>query len=315
MTISWVIGCNGLLGAAICRELSANGLAVFTPENRFDWSDLQLLSLQLSSAVKAFANFGKGNDSWQIYWAAGVGNMGSTAEDLATETYALSIVLSLIEQETSLINTNGSIVLASSAGALYAGISKTVINENTAISPTTAYAFEKFKQEGILNRFVEKNIGVTGFVARISTLYGSGQAYGKRQGLIAEFARRILRNQPIQIYVPFDTIRDYINVSDAAKVICYNLFSIHAKSGFFTKIIASEQPTTIAEIISTFKKVSPRVPRIVTSANKLSNVYSRSIQFKSINHFNAGPINRTSLVIGIANVMTSERSAYISPRF
>lgn len=41
-------------------------------------------------------------------------------------------------------------------------------------------------------------------IARISMFYGPGQAKDKQQGLLAHIARCILRNQPIQIYVPYD---------------------------------------------------------------------------------------------------------------
>ena len=147
-------------------------------------------------------------------------------------------------------------------------------------------------------------------LSRISTLYGPGQAKGKQQGLLVQFARRILRNQPIQIYVPFDTIRDYIFVDDAAAIIVASLRAIGEKPGVFTKIIASEQPTTIAEIFSIYKRIARRTPRIVTSASKLSIIYTRRIQFHSI----AVPINeqlsRTSLLVGIAQVMAAERSAF-----
>jgi UDP-glucose 4-epimerase len=123
-----------------------------------------------------------------------------------------------------------------------------------------------------------------------------------------------LRNQPIQIYVPLDTIRDYITAGDAAAAIIATMRAISEKSGVFTKIIASEQPTTIAEIISIYRRIARRTPKIVTSVSKLSSIYTRRIQFHSI----AIPVNeqisRTSLLVGIAQVMAAEMSAFARSR-
>jgi UDP-glucose 4-epimerase len=287
---------------------------LFIPSQRFRWDSESELTVQLAASVKAFAAIVDDEKRWQIYWAAGVGTMSSTVLELAIETRVLSILLNLVESEPALIATNGCFAFASSAGAIYAGTTDEIISENTPVAPTTAYAHEKLKQEEIVKAFAISNSRVTALLSRISTLYGPGQAKGKQQGLLAQIARRILRNQPIQIYVPFDTIRDYIFVDDAASLIVSSLRSIDKNPGIFTKIIASELPTTIAVIISIYKRIARRTPRIVTSANKLSKVYTRRIQFHSI----AIPINeqipRTSLLVGIAQVIAAERSAFARSR-
>ena len=247
MTVVWVIGGNGLLGAALQRVLSRRGICLFIPAECFNWGSEPELNVQLQMAVKAFASFA-GDNKWQIYWAAGVGGMSSTEAELATETQTLSTVLNLVESEPGLMVADGSFVFSSSAGAIYAGATDDIISENTSVAPTTVYAEEKLKQENLVSTFTLNNDRVTALLARISTLYGPGQATGKPQGLLAHIARCILRNQPVHIYVPFDTIRDYITADDAAATMVATLYAIGEKSGVFTKIIASEKPTTIAEI-------------------------------------------------------------------
>jgi len=235
--------------------------------------------------------------------------MGSTASVLAVETRTLSKVLDLVESDPGLTAEKGCLALSSSAGAIYAGATDDVITENTPVAPTTAYAHEKLKQENLITSYALKNNGVAALLARISTLYGPGQTTGKQQGLLAHIARSILRNQSIHIYLPFDTIRDYIAADDAATAIVVTLHVIGGKQGVFSKIIASESPTTIAEIISIFRKISRRRPSVVASASRLSSIYTRRIQFRSI----VEPINkhvpRTSLLVGVAQVLAAERSA------
>jgi len=310
MKAVWVIGCNGLLGSALQRNLRRKNIKLFHPCERFYWHDIARLNQQLKQAVDDFSDFIDSGDKWQIYWAAGIGTMNSTEAELATETQTLSTVLELISTKKNLTSNHGALAFSSSAGALYAGATADIITEATSVAPTTDYAREKLKQEKLITTFADKNTGVTTLLARISTLYGAGQAKGKRQGLLAHIARCIIKNQPVHIYVPFDTIRDYITADDAAHKIVSSIFSLNDKSGTYTKIIASEKPTTIAEIVSVFKRITRRRPSIVSSANRLSELYTKRIQFKSINI----PINestlKTSLIIGISDVMSAERRAF-----
>ena len=208
----------------------------------------------------------------------------------------------------------GTITLASSAGGIYAGSSDEVVTENSAPAPTTEYADEKIKQECLLRSFVRASDRVHALIARISTLYGAGQARGKPQGLLGYLARHVVRNQPVEIYVPYDTIRDYIDADDAAASIVASARASDRISGVTVKIISSETPATIAEILSIFKRISRRPPRIVRTANKLSAVYSRRVQFKSV----VPPIRTRSLAkqlpVGIAQLMAAERLAFMSAR-
>jgi UDP-glucose 4-epimerase len=123
-------------------------------------------------------------------------------------------------------------------------------------------------------------------------------------------ARSILRNQPIQIYVPYDTIRDYIAADDAAAAIVAASRTTRGKSRVGLKIIASEQPVTIAEIVSIFRRIARRAPRIVTSASQLSGLYSRRVQFRSIDSAQGARPPGKGLAVGIAELMSAERAAF-----
>jgi len=310
MTAVWIVGSSGLLGSALKRVHKRRDEKIFTPTERFQWSNETELHAQLESAVKEFASFAGKGDAWEIYWAAGIGTMASTEAELATETRTLATLLRLIELESGLIATTGSIAFSSSAGAIYAGARDDIISENTEVAPTTDYAKEKLRQENLLTDFTKGKSNISILLARISTLYGPGQANGKRQGLLAHIARCILRNQFVHIYVPLDTIRDYITADDAASMMAAALFSIRGGSGVFTKIIASEKATTIAEIVSVFNRVARRRPRIVASASKLSSLYSRRIQFQSIAVPIKEQVSKTSLLVGVAQVLTAERTSF-----
>jgi UDP-glucose 4-epimerase len=311
VTIAWVVGSSGLLGAALCRALREAGTELFSPDARFTWNDPDRLLPQMQAAVRAFAERSLAEGPWEIHWAAGVGTMGSTAAQLSPETRALTLFLELLQAQTRLMGGAGTIMFASSAGAIYAGTSDEIITEHTTPAPTTAYALEKLQQEELLRNFVARNPVTSAFIARISTVYGPGQASAKKQGLLGYMARCIIRNQAIHIYVPYDTIRDYIDADDAASTIVGTLRARGGGVPVRMKIIASEYPATIAEIISIFRRLSRRTPLVVRSANKMSALYTRRVRFRSIepSSYTRPPGKR--LPVGISQVMKAEHLAYI----
>ena len=310
MTVAWVLGSTGLLGSALCRQLREQATPLFFPAARLHWDQEAELTSQLAAAVQAFSARTGAEERWEVYWAAGVGTMSSSPSDLSLETRTLALLLQLIESDPVLTVMPGALAFSSSAGAIYAGSRAEIISETTSPAPTTAYAQEKLKQEGLVRLFVLACENTTALLARISTIYGPGQSEGKQQGLFAHIARCIVRNRPIQIYVPFDTIRDYITADDAAAAMVTALRAISDRPHVLTKIVASERPTTIAEIVSIFKRITRRAPRVVTSASRLSSLYSRRVQFRSVELPGCVPRSKTSLLIGIAQVMAAERAAF-----
>ena len=315
MTTAWVVGCGGLLGTALCRVLRGRGTKLYFPDGRFSWTNASEFAPQLEAAVRGFAAGVGTTERWEVYWAAGVGTMGSSNSDLEVETRFLALLLQLVESDSRLMSVPGAIAFASSAGAIYAGSSDYIISEETPIAPTTAYGRAKLQQENLLRNFAQKNGRTAVSIARLSTLYGPGQSLGKQQGLLAHIARCMLRNRPVQVYVPLDTIRDYIAADDAAVAIVAVSRVTAEERGVLTKIIASEEATTIAEIISAFRRVARRAPRVVTSASKLTGIYSRRVQFRSVVAPTLPRSPRTSLLVGISQVMAAEHREFVrSPR-
>lgn len=314
MTISWVIGSSGLLGSALVRQLRSAGVEVFTHAEGFQWRSPGQLRHQFEQAMRDFGARARSSERWEIYWAAGIGTMLSTADDMEREAEIISRFLHTLGGNRDLTIVPGVLAFASSAGAIYAGSTDYVVSEGSAPAPTTRYACAKLEQE----RMFAHVAGALGHCAilnaRLSTLYGPGQAYGKRQGLIAHIARCVITNDPIHIYVPFDTIRDYITADDAAQSVTGGVWQLHGSRGAALRIVASERPTTIAQILAAFKKLARRPPRIVTSASPVAASYSRRIQFRSIHSSPDERSRRRNLMVGIADLLATERTVYASRR-
>lgn len=309
MTVAWIIGCGGLLGSALRRVLRQRGTALFCPRERFCWHDESAVLRQLETATDHFASAVAAADGWELYWAAGRGTMGSPAEALLAETRWFEALLALVSFRPELADKNGGLAFASSAGAIYAGSSDDVIDEYTPIAPTTPYAQAKLIQEQMAGEIASSRIPV--LLARISTLYGSGQAQTKRQGLIAHMARSIVRNRPIHIYVPLDTMRDYIVADDAAADMVAALRLGGREQSCTIKIVAAEESKTIAQIAGAFRIASGRSPRIVTGASQLAGVYSRCIRFKSRIAPLHGKCPPNNLLVGVAATLAHEYAQYI----
>jgi UDP-glucose 4-epimerase len=307
MKLIWVLGKGGLLGSAIYDSLLREEQIIYSPKEKFNWTDESGILCQIEKSVDEFANSLIDGQHWHIYWAAGVGTMHSTVPELLLETKIISRLTKLIHSNKILNSARGCLNFASSAGAVYAGSDELILNETSSVSPMNAYGFEKVKQEELLMDFGRENPGIGIIISRLSTLYGPGQAFGKGQGLIAEIARRILKNQHASIYVPFDTIRDYIYSFDAAKAMIETSNLLSEELGQTIKIIASESPTTIAEIISIFKNISKRTPRIILSDSYKRNAYNRKVILKSIHQPLKFNFAKTSLLIGISNVYSFEK--------
>jgi UDP-glucose 4-epimerase len=236
--------------------------------------------------------------------------MASDAASLQQESRALDLLLERLTAEPGLRATPGCLVLASSAGAIYARSRADFISEASPIAPGSAYADHKLEHEAKLRRVVEAQPRWTALLARYSTLYGPGQSRDKAQGLITQFARRIVANEVVHVYVPLDTIRDYLFVDDAAVRTLAAVGDLRTRPGeVVTKIIAAEQATTIAQLIGVFRRVSRRPVRLVTSVNKLSPLYTRCIRFRSDEPAGQPHAASRSLHIGIHQVLEAERVA------
>ncbi len=306
MQPAWVIGQGGLLGSALRRVLHDLGMPTFTPPSRFEWLQPAVLTAQIQDSVQQFAAMLQTGQPWTIYWAAGQGNMRCSAEDLLPESNALDALLCAIDASPALQKSAGVLTLASSAGAIYANSTDEVISESSLPAANTPYAQAKLQQEQRLLRWAEDQPGRRVVMARLSTLYGPGQARGKQQGLISHLARQMLRQQPIHIFVPLGTLRDYIYADDAARTMIHLANNPEAVAD--CHIVASQRPCSIAEIVATFTRLTRRAPRIITSVAAVTSLYRPQMIFRSQYRTHLGPLSPTPLAVGVHRVLQSEVS-------
>jgi UDP-glucose 4-epimerase len=317
-TLAWVIGRGGLLGsraeALIPHELS--GATCWIPDPpKFSWEDPTRLSKELDRATESFAGeVRRGDSSWVVLWCAGAGGIGTPTQAFETESTALRQLVdrlgaSLADPEPA---RQGLFLLSSSAGGVYGDNPEVPLTEDSRCSPISDYGRNKLGQEEFVLGWAGSRPNVSCLVARLSNLYGPGQNLARPQGLIAQLSRSIVHRQPVHIYVPLDTLRDYLFVDDAARHLLRILGRLHETlpSGRLVKIFAAGQSISIAGIIGIFARISKRPPRIVCMPHARHRQQPLRLQFRSRRALDEGAPPMTDLTAGIHAVVQHHLALY-----
>ncbi|WP_159501792.1 NAD-dependent epimerase/dehydratase family protein [Microbacterium sp. 18062] len=206
----WIIG-RGLLGSAVAET---RGDLVFGAA--VTWDDPDTAVEDLRRGLDAFMSTDA--ESWEIYWCAGKGVTSTPRALLEAEAGVFDAFVASLESLPLEQGSRTRVFLASSVGGAYAGSADAPFTELSAPQPSSAYGEVKLRMESALLGACATN-GLSAFVARITNLYGPGQDLGKGQGLISVIVESYVTGRPVSIYVPLDTLRDYIYVDDCARII------------------------------------------------------------------------------------------------
>jgi UDP-glucose 4-epimerase len=130
---------------------------------------------------------------------------------------------------------------------VYAGSHDPPFTAGSVPLPTSAYGnLTLNKERALIFNFANRG-HITTVIGRISNLYGPGQNLGKLQGLISHLILAALTKKTMNVFVPLDTIRDFVFVNDAAHVI-NTLTTMDSPPEI--AVIASGEPKSLATVIS-----------------------------------------------------------------
>ncbi|MDF2444171.1 MAG: UDP-glucose 4-epimerase [Subtercola sp.] len=304
MTLTtWIVGSGGLLGRALTTAASARSGWRIVPSPPLDWSDRR--SVDDAGAALLGSWFGaladghageNGPDTWCVIWAAGAGVIGTSREQFKAELAQFEDVLGLVEAAASAhgVGSCGSVFLASSAGGLYGGSAAPPYTEQTVPVPLSPYGETKLAMERALDAFHERS-GIPVLKGRIANLYGPGQKLSKMQGLISVLAKAQFSPTPASIFVPLDTVRDYIFVDDCAQLILdalERLVALGDGSGSgpgaaparlnITKILASGEAVTVGALIGHFQSLTRRKPHIMLGSSPTISMQALDLRLRSV---------------------------------
>jgi UDP-glucose 4-epimerase len=297
-----------LLGKSVELEMARRG-PVWHPLSRFNWTDLPALRDEIRDACSAFAKTVNGS-RWQVLWCAGAGVIGTSDDQLRQETAVLKRVLQSLGSEIQRGRLGrGTFFLASSAGGLYAGATGPPFTEETDPSPVSPYGWNKLEQESVVQQW-SSELGIPLLTGRISNLYGPGQNFLKSQGLITQVCLRTLTRQPLVLYVPLDTIRDYLYADDAAKMIADGIErSVSEAPGLdvsppsVVKILASHQAVTIGNVLAEARRVMKRAVSVVLADSIRARHQAPDLRLKSVIWSTLDRRPKVTLGVGIQGVV------------
>lgn len=268
--LTWVVGRGGLLGSAMSRAMCPTFI-----EHKVPWQNHDVAAGVLDSDLERFIQTAR-NDDWSVIWAAGSGVIGSTADTLAAETRIMSHLVTRLRDSRP--DGRGAFFLSSSAGGIYAGSSHPPFNESTAPGPLSPYGETKLAQEEILRTTLEGRLPLV--IGRFSNLAGPGQNLAKPQGLVSQLCRAAVTRQSLNLFVPMETLRDYLYVDDGAAMVRTLVDNaVHQQpSTPVLRNIASQRPVSVCTVMRTVQQVAHRSVRIALGSSPSSGYHVRDLR-------------------------------------
>lgn len=302
--VVWVVGSGGLLGSAVVRELTRNGRPPVV--TRVTWSQPARAREVLATEARRVAEQSRqpGSSGWRLVWCAGAGVNGTAESDLLDEIAAFTSTLDQLAD----VAASGQVLLASSAGGVYAGADGAPHTEETTPVPLAPYGVNKLRAEDALRSWTSKHDG-RAVIARFSNLYGPGQNLSKPQGLVSHLCRGYLLAKPISIYVPVDTLRDYLYVDDAARMTTALLEVAVTPGTPLIKICAAGRAVTIGGLLGASRTVFKRAPRVTMGSSELASMQALDLRLRSLVLPEIDALASTTLVAGIGQTLDAMRIA------
>lgn len=216
---------------------------------------------------------------WAVLWAGGAAVTASSDPQAERELEQLESALAGMRPALS-AQPGGVVFYSSSAGGVYAGSPEPPFTEATPPAPLAPYGRLKLRSEAMIADF-GRSIGADSLIGRMANLYGPGQRLDKLQGLISHIALAGVTSTPVSVYVSFDTLRDYLYIDDAARLVLDAVERLLREGGAVTKILASGTATTIAELLEHFRAVTGESPRAVPGSSATAAYQAYDLRLRS----------------------------------
>lgn len=213
-TIALVTGANGAIGRHVAFTLAAHGWQVvglghgtWGHEEQLAWGvshwykgDVNLITLQ---AIKISPSL--------IIHCAGSGAVGASFEEPYTD-FARTVSATLAVLEYIRINCPNAKLVYPSSAAVYGVAEQFPIRETANLTPASPYGAHKKIAEDLILEY-SKYFHLNCAIVRLFSIYGPGF----RKQLLWDACNHILNNEA-QFYGTGDETRDWLHVSDAAKL-------------------------------------------------------------------------------------------------
>ncbi|MEV5708036.1 NAD-dependent epimerase/dehydratase family protein [Actinoallomurus sp. NPDC052274] len=139
------------------------------------------------------------------------------------------------------------VVLTSTAGALYDPTAPPPYGEDAPLRPTSEYGRAKLALERAL---LAAEDAVRPVVLRIANVYGHGQRTGTGQGVIGHWMESAAAFAPLRLYGSLATVRDYVYVDDVVDATIRACdVAVRRPGGPLVVNVASGRPVALGELL------------------------------------------------------------------
>ena len=180
-------------------------------------------------------------------------------------------------------------IFFSSGGTIY-GNTEQPIRESDPIAPMSLYARSKAAAEKLVSES-----SVPYLILRLSNPYGGYQVAEKKQGVIPILIRKALKDEPFEMFVSPDSVRDYFYITDLG-----NAIAGLAESRAVNEIvnIGSGQGTSLTEIIHKVEEATGKQIEVHRTHAEVPTVQSIVLNIEKANAL-CGYVPEVSLAEGI----------------
>ena len=234
------------MGTAITRSARKAGYSIFGGYP-IPWRNPDIRLETMLEVAEHFGQFSSGRTPL-IVWAAGAGGVSPRQDEGEVESF-MDFVRA-ISSTSSL--SSAKVVVCSSAGGVYSASPNPPFSVSSPIAAANQYGANKIAIEAIAEAELPSSVKV--HIARITNLYGPWP--GPRQGLVNRMCTAAATRKALQIYVPLDTVRDYIYIDDAADLILFEAAATSADHSL--SLIGSGENSSVGEVIKTVTNVTHR---------------------------------------------------------
>ena len=276
-----VIGRGGFLGSAVSVALNRFAIPEFIGKSKLSWPSenssfqIELFKHSLDLYLDELGELQSGSRI-AVFWCAGRTFPRSDRLEVELDRLLFDLVIGSLLKRFG--GPNLHVIYASSAGGLYSDFSHGPFGPQSPVSPRTPYGLMKLAGEEHLQSLSSRE-GSTWTIARISNLYGPRQNLEKTQGVISKLAISAISKIPIPIFVPFDTVRNYIYVDDAAEKLVRFAEEDFGLSS--TQLVASPDNLSLSSVLGTCNRVFGRRPVVVHCDLGIADEYSRNLAMRS----------------------------------
>jgi UDP-glucose 4-epimerase len=291
--LTWVIGGSGLIGSAI-RAAAPDPFAA----QRVPWADPDASVLALGGELDRFVRAADGRP-WSIAWAAGAATVSSDDAETEREAAVFRRFAELVA--AARLGPRGAFFLTSSAGGVHAGSVHPPFDERTPSAPISPYGRARLAQEQAATELLADRLPVV--IGRLSNVYGPGQNIHKLQGLISRLAVCSIMREPLNLFVPLSTVRDYVYVTDVAAAV--HGWLDHAAgggTGAHVRIIASGTGTSAGQLVRMAQDIGHRRVPIAMGSHPSAGRQAADLRFVPSVIPGAPPLPQTPLPVGMKSV-------------